>query len=341
MAKKEPTNRQEALRVRFAELVKSKVGYTPATPGVRGFNSTGSLPLDYHIGQGRDRMGFPQGRVVEVFGPNGCGKTGLAMEAGTQAQKAGGMCILYTIEGLDDRYAKLCGLNTTDPNRWDMYEVANLETCWAMLEAACVEYHKVDYPVVLIVDSISAMGLASEDLHEKGAEESTSSAGPAKFLHGAFRRGILHYLTNSTITIILIRHQTSGVRAGQGSGTTHGNSIDYHAWVRLQIYKSSMDKVEGESIGHWRNVKCVKSKVGKSPWEISQPFYDGVGRPEAKELFKFLKDAKALERRGAYYVVNNDSKYERDWVELMESSPEWLDWFRGFALEVCERKFGC
>ena len=46
---------------------------------------TGAISLDIALGIG----GLPRGRVVEIFGPEGSGKTTLALEAIANAQKGG------------------------------------------------------------------------------------------------------------------------------------------------------------------------------------------------------------------------------------------------------------
>jgi len=48
---------------------------------------TGSIALDVALGIG----GLPRGRVVEIYGPEGSGKTTLALHAVASAQKAGGI----------------------------------------------------------------------------------------------------------------------------------------------------------------------------------------------------------------------------------------------------------
>ena len=46
--------------------------------------STGSLSLDLALGIG----GVPRGRIVEIYGPESCGKTTLALHVVASAQKA-------------------------------------------------------------------------------------------------------------------------------------------------------------------------------------------------------------------------------------------------------------
>lgn len=50
--------------------------------------STGSLTVDRALGIG----GLPRGRVVEIYGPESCGKTTLALHTVAELQKTGGNC---------------------------------------------------------------------------------------------------------------------------------------------------------------------------------------------------------------------------------------------------------
>jgi recombination protein RecA len=58
---------------------------------IRGFISTGCVPLDYFLtpstGRGQFRGGVPIGRVVEIFGPESSGKTTLATQILVSAQR--------------------------------------------------------------------------------------------------------------------------------------------------------------------------------------------------------------------------------------------------------------
>src|SRR5450759_1172157 len=68
--------------------------------------STGSLSLDAALGIG----GLPRGRIVEIYGPEGGGKTTLALQAIAEAQKAGGRAAFIDAEhSLDPVYARNIG----------------------------------------------------------------------------------------------------------------------------------------------------------------------------------------------------------------------------------------
>ncbi|MBU0570365.1 DNA recombination/repair protein RecA, partial [Patescibacteria group bacterium] len=64
---------------------------------------TGSIALDVALGIG----GLPQGRIVEIYGPEASGKTSLALHVIAEAQKRGGQCAFVDAEhALDPAWAE-------------------------------------------------------------------------------------------------------------------------------------------------------------------------------------------------------------------------------------------
>ena len=73
--------------------------------------STGSLSLDLALGIG----GLPQGRVVEIYGPESSGKTTLTLEVIAQCQNLGGTAAFIDAEhALDPIYAEQLGVNVEE-----------------------------------------------------------------------------------------------------------------------------------------------------------------------------------------------------------------------------------
>ena len=71
--------------------------------------STGSLALNTALGIG----GIPRGRIVEIAGPEGAGKTMLTLHIVREAQKAGGTAAFIDAEhALDVSFAKKIGVDT-------------------------------------------------------------------------------------------------------------------------------------------------------------------------------------------------------------------------------------
>src|ERR671918_397428 len=78
--------------------------------GVNGVGviPTGSLALDVALGIG----GIPRGRVVEVYGPEGSGKTTVCLHVIAEAQAKGGITAFIDAEhALDPTYARTLGVN--------------------------------------------------------------------------------------------------------------------------------------------------------------------------------------------------------------------------------------
>ena len=89
-----------------------RLGSSDIAPVRDGVIPTGSIALDAALGVG----GLPRGRVIEIFGPESCGKTTLALHVIANAQKAGGTAVFIDAEhALDPVYAKALGVNTDAP----------------------------------------------------------------------------------------------------------------------------------------------------------------------------------------------------------------------------------
>jgi recombination protein RecA len=97
------------IRTKFGDEAIMKLGDKPhvdvdAIP-------TGSIGLDAALGVG----GLPQGRIIEIFGPESSGKTTLALHVVAEAQKKGGICAYIDAEhAMDPEYATKLGVNIND-----------------------------------------------------------------------------------------------------------------------------------------------------------------------------------------------------------------------------------
>ena len=81
-------------------LGERRVEQVPAIP-------PGCPSLELALGCG----GYPRGRIVEIYGPEGSGKTTLTLHAIAECQRAGGVAAFVDAEhALDVRYAKAVGV---------------------------------------------------------------------------------------------------------------------------------------------------------------------------------------------------------------------------------------
>ena len=120
--------------------------------------STGSLSLDLALGIG----GVPRGRIVEVYGPESCGKTTLALHILASAQKLGGDVAFIDVEhALEPAYARALGVNIDELliSQPDTGEQA-LEITEQLVRSGAID--------CVVVDSVAALLPRSELEGEMG-----------------------------------------------------------------------------------------------------------------------------------------------------------------------------
>jgi recombination protein RecA len=118
---------------------------------------TGSLSLDLALGGG-----LPQGRVIEIYGPESSGKTTLALHAVAEVQKSGGVAAFVDAEhALDPEYAGRIGVNldTLLISQPDTGEQA-LEITETLVRSSAVD--------IIVVDSVAALVPRAEIEGEMG-----------------------------------------------------------------------------------------------------------------------------------------------------------------------------
>ena len=175
---------------------------------------TGSIALDVALGIG----GLPRGRVVEIYGPEGSGKTTVALHAVANAQKAGGIAAFIDAEhALDPEYAKKLGVDT------DALLVSQPDTGEQALEIAdmLIRSGAID---VVVIDSVAALVPRAEIEGEMG----DSHVGlQARLMSQALRKiaGALNQTKTTAIFINQLREKI-GVMFGCMSYTTRVTLAD-------------------------------------------------------------------------------------------------------------------
>src|SRR5437879_56467 len=157
---------------------------------------TGSLAMDLALGIG----GIPRGRIVEVFGPEGSGKTTVCLHIIAEAQKKGGIAVFIDAEhALDPTYSRTLGVNIDEllVSQPDSGEQA-LEIADMMVRSGAVD--------LIVVDSVAALVPRAEIEGEMG----DSHVGlQARLMSQAMRKlaGSLSRFDTTTIFINQLREK--------------------------------------------------------------------------------------------------------------------------------------
>jgi recombination protein RecA len=213
---------------------------------------TGAISLDIALGIG----GLPRGRVVEIYGPEGSGKTTLALEAIANAQKAGGIAAFVDAEhALDPEYAKKLGVDT------DALLVSQPDTGEQALEIAdmLIRSSAID---VIVIDSVAALVPRAEIEGEMG----DSHVGLQARLMSQALRKLAAALNQTKTTAIFINQlrEKVGVMFGCMSYSTRvtladgtqekiGKIVNQRMNVEVLSYDPETDRVVPRRIVNWFN----------------------------------------------------------------------------------------
>ena len=130
--------------------------------------STGALSLDLALGG----HGIPRGRICELYGPEGSGKTTLALHVIAEAQKTGGVAAFIDAEhAMDPTWARKLGVNLEEllVSQPDTGEQA-LEICELLVRSNAVD--------VSVIDSVAAISPPAAAEGERGGSQRRGEARP-------------------------------------------------------------------------------------------------------------------------------------------------------------------
>jgi recombination protein RecA len=211
---------------------------------------TGILPLDVALGIG----GLPRGRIVEIFGPEGSGKTTVALHAVAEAQKAGGVAAFIDAEhALDPRLAASLGV---DVEALYVAQPDSGEQALYILDTL-VRSGAVD---ILVVDSVAALTPQAEI---DGKIGDTQVGLQARLMSYALRR-LTSAISRSNAIVVFINQLRAKISTmgygGPQDTTTGGRALKFYTSVRIEVKRGKSISKGDEVQGHELWLKVVKNK---------------------------------------------------------------------------------
>ncbi|MBT4762551.1 MAG: recombinase RecA [Bdellovibrionaceae bacterium] len=278
--------------------------------------STGSLSLDIALGTG----GLPQGRIVEIYGPESSGKTTLALSTIAQAQKVGATVAFVDAEhALDIGYAQKLGVDIDDMlvSQPDTGEQA-LEITETLVRSGAVD--------VLVIDSVAALTPRAEIEGDMGDSHMGLQA---RLMSQALRKltAIIHRSNTLVIFINQIRMKI-GVMFGNPETTTGGNALKFYSSVRLDVRRIGAIKNGDEITGNRTSVKVVKNKLAPPFQKVEFDLMYGEGISAEGDLLDLAVKKDLVDKSGAWYSYNGErlgqgrdaaKKYFKENSEIMEA----------------------
>src|SRR4249919_2180469 len=197
--------------------------------GARWVEEVPGMDRDKMLGVALGVGGIPRGRVVEVFGPEGSGKTTVCLHIIAEAQKAGGIAVFIDAEhALDPTYARALGVNIDEllVSQPDNGEQA-LEIADMMVRSGAID--------IVVIDSVAALVPRAEIEGEMG---DTHVGLQARLMSQAMRKlsGSLSKFDTTALFINQLREKI-GVMFGNPETTPGGRALKFYSSVRLDVRK--------------------------------------------------------------------------------------------------------
>lgn len=255
---------------------------------------TGSLALDVALGAG----GLPRGRIVEVFGPEGSGKTTLILHTIAEAQKRGGAAAFVDAEhALNIDLVERVGVDLQN------MLIAQPDTGEEALEITDTLVRSGAFDVVAL-DSVAALVPRAELEGEMG----DSHMG----LHARLMSQALRKLTGSisrSKTCVIFANQIRmkiGVMFGNPETTTGGRALPFYASVRLDIRRVGSIKDGQEVIGNRVKVRVVKNKMAPPFKECEFDLMFGEGISKSGSLIDMAELHGMIKKSGTWFSYGDE-----------------------------------
>lgn len=272
-----------------------KYGTGTLTLGTMGFkslprNSSGSINLDSILGGG-----LPEGRIFEIYGPESCGKTSIALLMVAALQKQGKICAYVDAEqALNPDWMKMLGVDI------DNLMLAQ-PTCGE--DALDVTEMIVNSGIVdfVVVDSVAALTPRAELEGEMGDQ----SVGLQARLMSKAMRKLVSATAKMKCSILFINQlrEKIGIMFGNPETTTGGKALQYYASIRLDARKELV-KQGTDVVGQKIRLKTVKNKTYPPLKTTEVTLMYETGFDINREYLQKAVEYDIIQKSGAWYSYN-------------------------------------
>ena len=279
--------------------------------------STGSIGFDYiTLGVG----GFVKGKLYELMGWEGTGKSTICGHAAAECQKAGGT-VLY-IDGehaVDKHYFKQLGVDTTKM-------LIAQPSCGEEGFNIAMEMINTGEIDLVIIDSDSSL-IPKRQLD---GDVGDSTIGYKARLNSNAYPKLKGALSHHNVCVIVISQyrEKIGVMFGDPKTTQGGHALKFYSDVRVEVSRT-LAKDGDVNYGNITKLKAIKNKMSppyrKSEFEIVY----GKGIDTLDEMMALLNEFELGRKYGKTMTVDGVKYDLEEFKQLVVDNPEFYDELRG------------
>jgi len=286
--------------------------------------STGVLSVDRAL----KVFGFPRGRIIELYGEEGSGKTALSLLAAANVLRSGGVVVFFDMEcAYDKKFGELLGVS----DKLIIVTPGCAEEAFDQI----VEIINLGYADLIIVDSVANM-VPKQELE---GEMSDQSMGLLARIMAKGLRKVTNAIarTNTCLVFINQLRMKIGVMFGDPRTRTGGKALGFYASVVAEITGGKGAKIkDGDKIiGHRSHVTIQKNKVGPpfGEGDITLIYDDGID--VIQDTFDVAKEEGIIE--GTTWLSYQSNFYkENGGLIKMQGADKFVDFLRENDYIACE-----
>ena len=304
---------------------------------IRGFVSTGSTMLDLAIAN-KPNGGLGVGRITELNGLEGSGKSLIGAHALADCQRQGGVAVYIDTESaVSEEFLRAIGVDTKNM----LY--VHLETVEEIFETIDTIVTKVresdkDKLVTILVDSLAAASTKVEMDAEFDKDGWATSK--AIILSKAMRK-ITQMIARQKVCLIFTNQLRVklGVMFGDPWTTSGGKALPFHASTRIRLKNMGQLKDKKNNVlGMKVRAQIVKNRLGPPLRHTDYTMYFDRGIDNYGNWLEKMKEHGICKIGGAWYTLHyngEDIKFlSKDFESVLEKDPAMKDWLYH---QICDK----
>ena len=271
--------------------------------------STGSTILDLAVSNKPDG-GLAAGRITEINGLEGSGKSLIGAHALAATQKKGGLAVYIDTESaVSSEFLQAIGIDTENM----LYvHLETVEEIFDTIETIVTKIRESDKDklVTILVDSLAAASTKVE--MDADFDKDGWATAKAIVISKAMRK-ITQLIARQRVCLIFTNQlrQKLGVMFGDPWTTSGGKALPFHSSTRIRLKNVGQIKdTKKNTIGIKIRAQVIKNRLGPPLRSADFSLYFDKGIDDFGSWLEVLKGHKLIKQAGAWYTLEDQDGKE-------------------------------